>query len=137
MSKPGKLLVGRGVDHGFLAGGWRRIDVSSVTAQEVARLYNGVGGEIFCVRGSWSWKTGDELAYMQRALKEIGVNYAERRVVERKASDVIFDCGDHMVVIENDLEKPGDVAFTLYVVEPRGAAPCEGKRVAPPRRVAT
>ncbi len=115
MSKSSKLLVARGVDHWLISGAWRLLAISAVTAQEVRRLCAQAVGEIFCVRGSWSWKTGDELTYVQRVLREIGVDESDRRVVERQAKDVVFDYGDKLVVVTDEKEK---VAFTLYVAHP-------------------
>lgn len=116
MSKPPKLLVTRSVDHELISGGWRRIDCSSATPLEIAQLCNKHVGEILCLRGAWSWSTGDELAYMRRILKGVGVDRAEQRVVERKASEVVFDCGDKMIVPVEAPGKHDKITWTIYAV---------------------
>ncbi len=119
MSKPGKVVVSRGVDHELISGGWRRVEiVRPFAAEDVACLLNAALGEILCVRGAWSWKTGDELAYVRRVLREIGVRRVERRVVGCGAREVVLNYGDRMVVVAD--EQSSGSSFTLYAVEPWG-----------------
>lgn len=118
MLQTGKLLVSRGVDHGFISGAWRRIDISAVSAQEVRRIFSQAVGEIHCVRGSWSWPTGDELAYIKRMVHETGVDDSVTgRVVEWRAHNITFDDGDQLIVVT---DVGGKVAFTLYAAHPWG-----------------
>lgn len=104
-----------GVSHEILSrNGFCRLHVDRLNASQVYNITS-IWKAIYYVSGPWGWKSGDELGYVRRILKEAGVNAVDQRVIPLEDSKGFsMQWEDMIIVIADDPDCEGSVTFIAY-----------------------